>query len=245
MSLAIGQTLTAIGPNLTASFLATGGVAPYVYSVIPGGAGGSIDSSTGLYTAPATVPSNPAQLNDTIQVTDSTSATATTSILVGNPLLLFSDIIQNQLGLDSNHCYLWDQKIFQPTDSGLYVAISVIRCKPFANVNEHASGDSNQYLSMYAVLDIDIISRGPAARDRKEEVLLALNSDYSELQQEANSFSIGRLAAGGQFINLSNIDGSAIPYRYKISVAMQYAYIKSTATPYFDTFENVEVTTEP
>ena len=247
--LALTQTLTAIAVNLTSSFLGTGGTPPYTYAVRAGGAGGTINSSSGLYTAPAQVSSDPTQLYDTIQVTDSLGAIATAQILVGTPLLLFCEILQSELGLAPGRVYLWDQKILQPTDSCLYIAVSVPSCKPFGNTNTpdgSGSGlNSIQVAHMLATLDIDIISRGPDARDRKEEVVLALNSDYARSQQEANSFFIGKLPPGSRFLNLSQVDGAAIPYRYKISVNVQYAVTKTKAVPYFGTFQSVQVATNP
>jgi hypothetical protein len=245
-ALALTRSLSAVAVNLTSSFLGAGGTPPYSYLVLPGGAGGVINSSTGLYTAPAVVSSNPNHLYDTIQVTDSLSATATAQILVGTPLLLFCDIIQSEMALAIGRVYLWDQKIMQPTDSGLYVAVSVPSCKPFANtLQSDGSGsglNSVQAVNMLATVDIDIISRGPDARDRKEEVILALNSVYCQAQQEANSFLIGKLPAGSTFLNLSQVDGAAIPYRYKISVNMQYAVINTKGVPYYDRFGVVQVT---
>lgn len=238
MSLSLAQTYTAVGVNITSSFQAQGGVNPYVYSVVAGGAGGTIDSSTGVYTAPASINTNPARDYDTILVTDALSTTASARILVANPLELVCDIIQNQMGLDSNHVYLWDQKINQPVDGGLYVAVSVATCKPFGN-NISYNGDdfgliSNQSINMMALVDIDIISRGPAARDQKEFVMMALNSVYAEQQQEANAFYISRISSN--FLNLSPIDGAAIPYRFKISLAIQYTVTRSQSVDYFDIF---------
>lgn len=247
MSLTISQSLTAVGPNITSSFLADGGTGPYVYSVLMGGAGGTIDVMTGVYTAPPSVPSNPSLQFDTIQVMDSAANMATAQILVGNSFTLLLDVIQTYMGLPNDHCYMWDQKIFQPTDSNPYVVLSIMSCKPFGNTNySDTSGSgliSQQSINMSANVSIDILSRGPAARDRKEEILLALNSNYALSQQYANSFYIAKLSS--QFTNLSNIDGAAIPYRYSISVAIQYFFIKTNAVPYYDTFSAVTVTTEP
>jgi len=193
------------------------------------------------------VTDTPKQIFDTIQVVDSLGAIASSQIMVGTPLLLFCDIIQKELGLANGRVYLWDQKIMQPTDSGLYVAVSVLSCKPFANTNSFngATGDAIQSVNMYALLQVDIISRGPEARDRKEEVILALESNYAQSQQEGNSFYIGKLPPGSQFVNLSNQDGAAIPYRFNISVALQYFFVKTKAVPYYDDFSAVAVTTEP
>lgn len=226
-----------------------GGVEPYVYSVVPGGAGGTIDPDTGLYQTPLTMNANPKLTTDILKVTDDDGDTATYPILVTNPLGLFCEILQQELGLAAGRVYLWNQKIMQPTDSGLYIAVSVLTCKPFANtVKPDGSGagmDAVQSINMLATVSIDAISRGPEALNRKEEILLALAGLYSQSQQELNSFNIGKLPPGGQFVNLSNIDGEAIPYRFNISVNMQYFVRKVKAVPYYDDFAAVEVTTEP
>lgn len=236
MSLTFLQTLTAVGPNITSSFAAQGGTPPYAYAVQAGGAGGTINSSTGVYTAPSTVPTNPAQQTDTILATDSLGATGTASILVGDALLLFCDVLQNQLGLANGRVYLWDQKIFQPTDAGLYIAVSILSCKPFANTKSYdgSGGGLNavQSVNMSALLQIDAISRDSSARVRKEEILMALESDYAEQQMNANAFFIGKLPTGAQFSNLSAQDGAAIPYRFTISITIQYFTTKTQATGY-------------
>lgn len=235
----LAQTFTAVAPNITSSFLASGGTSPYTYSVKPGGAGGSIDPASGLYTAPPAMGQTPQTLFDTIQVFDSVGGFAQSQILVGLPIFLLCDIIQSQLNLPPGRVYLWDQKILQPTDIGLYVAVSIQSCKPFGQSKQYdGNGNSIQSVNMYMATQIDIISRGPDARDRKEEIIMAVNSDYSALQQSANSFYIAPLPVGQQFVNLSQQDGAAIPYRFNITIAMQYQSTKTTAIPYFDTFTN-------
>lgn len=252
MSLSITQSKTALAAGLKASFLGIGGTPAYVYSVLAGGAGGSIDSGTGLYTAPTIINSDPSKAYDTIQVLDGAAATATSQILVGTPLILFCEILQRELSLDNAHIYLWDQKIFQPKDSDLYIVIGVHDEKVFGNnTGPGMIGDdvdwsvSFQRVNVMAVLDLDLISRGPAARDRKEEVIMALNSVYAEKQQESNSFAIGRIPPGARFQNLSLIDGAAIPYRFRISVNMQYTVTKTKSVDYFDVFDSEEITTNP
>lgn len=247
MALSLTQSATAVAPNITASFYAIGGSTPYMYSVRANGAGGTIDSSTGVYTAPATMSSDPSQASDVIQVRDAAGRTATASILVGNALILLCDILQSQLDLPSDHIYLWDQKIIQPTDSELYVAVSVPICKPFGNNRSYDGSGSGleeeQTVNMMAQVDLDIISRGPAARDEKEFVLMALMSTYAEQQQEANSFYISRIS--NNFINLSNVDGAAIPYRYKISFRMQYSVTNKVPVSYYNVFQSPTVATNP
>lgn len=245
MSLGISQSATAVVPFVTASFLGKNGVEPYAYSVAAGGAGGTIDSVDGRYTAPSNFSTVPARMYDTVIVTDAVLNTRSTRILVGSPLLLFCEIIQRELGLANGRVYLWDQKIEQPKDEGLYVAVSVPSQTAFGSSNRfNADTDkSDQFVAMQAVIDIDVISRGPIARDRSPDIILALNSDYAKYQQDANSFSVNLI--DNRFVNLSEIDGAAIPYRYRVTVKMQYAYIKSKAVDFFDDFSEVVVYTDP
>lgn len=225
----------ALAPNLSTFFLGVAGTPPYTYVVLAGGAGGTILPS-GQYTAPSVTGS------DTIRVTDSLAAFADLSILIGTPLELFCDIIQKELSLTDDQIFLWDQKINIPTDSRLYVAISVVSCKPFGNNNRFNAGDAQQSLNMLAVVGVDILSRGPDARDRKEEIILALNSTYAQQQQELNSFYLGKLSTG--FVNLSEIDGMAIPYRFNISFNMQYIVNVTKPVQYYDDFDSADITTE-
>lgn len=247
MALSLTQSLYAVGPNITSSFLGVGGPKPYSYAVISGGAGGTINSSTGVYTAPAQASSSPKQAYDTIRVTDASSATATAQILVGTPLFLLCDIIQREMNLPDGRVWVWDQKIFQKTDYDLYIGVANPANKVFgSNIVQQSQTVGNtttlnqvQTINMLGMIDIDIRSRGPAARDMKEYVVMALNSTYSEQQQEANSFYIGRIPT--KFLNLSQGDGAAIPYRYNISIQMQYCVQKITPIPFYDSFDGYEV----
>lgn len=239
MSIFLTPNTNAISRGMYTYFTAGGGTAPYVYSMANGGIGGTVNPSTGLYTAPSNLSGV-----DTVEVTDSLSNTAQASIIVGNSLELLCDIIQTEMGLSQGQVYLWDQKFNIPPDERLYVAVSVLSCKPFGNDTKfNGDGTATQSTNFFALVSIDLLSRGPEARDRKEEVVMALNSIYSQSQQEINSFNVGVIPRG--FNNLSMIDGAAIPYRFHIQVGMQYMVRKTKAVPYYDTFSPVAVTVEP
>ncbi len=235
MSLTLTSYTLATSPTSTISFFATGGTSPYAYSVVVGGVGGTINSS-GLYTAPN------AYGEDTVRVTDANGLKVDKIVSVGSALQLVCEIIRREMGLNNNQCYLWDQKFDIPTDYRIYIPVSVLRCKPFGNTNKWDDA-SLQSLNMHATLSVDILSRSIEALNRKEEVLLALNSDYSRQQQAANSFYVAQLST--EFVNLSQVDGAAIPYRFNISVGLQYFFTKVSNVPYYDTFAQPEIETEP
>lgn len=238
----------ALVPGNTTSFQGQGGGEPYAYSVLAGGAGGTINPTTGIYTAPALVNEDPKKAYDTIQCADDLGNVANARVLIGTPLSLLCDIIQTEMDLDDTQVWLWDQKRKIPNDSKLYVTIGVLTAKPFGNsIRYEDAGDAGlnsfQYTNFQATVSIDIQSRGTAARDRKEEVIMALQSVYAQQQQESNGFQLPRVSS--TFVNLSEIDGAAIPYRFNISINMLYAVRKTKAVPYFDTFDEPTVLVEP
>jgi len=255
MSLALTQNKTAIGVNRQVSFLATGGTSPYVYSVNAGGPGGTINSASGLYTAPGTIPVTGTGVNqiDTITVTDNVGATASAQIIVGQALDLLLDILQTVLGLADDHCFFWDQKIFQPTDNGLYLVLSNPDTRVYSNVSEAAGtpvgqggpgwDQVSQWCNVNALIDVNIISRDNSALYRKEEVVLALASSYSETQQEGNGLLIGAVTKGIR--DLSGIDGADIPYRFQFEFQMQYAFQMTKAGEYYNSFDPPAVTVNP
>ena len=247
MALSIAQTKTALGAGLTASFLASGGTPPYSYYVAPGGAGGSIDPSTGLYTAPATLPTAPGLgKNDIVVGNDSLGAAVTTQIAILDPLHLLLEIIKNEMDLDDPHCFLWDQKIFKPGDAGLYILASVPGIKVIGNnIDQGPAGwdQAVQYVSVCAAVDINVVSTDSSALYRQAEVLMALMSQYSEAQQEANSFQVSRIPNG--FKNISEAEGPAIPYRYVATVALTYGVQKVKANEFYDTFQGETLAVNP
>lgn len=231
MTIALLSTYSAIAPGNQASFQAYNGTKPYTYSVAPGGAGGTINARTGIYVAPRVATAS----SDTISVVDSASNTATANITIGNALILVCDIVQKYMNLPNGYVYLWDQKWFEPKDARPWIVVSETSCKPIGNMRNYTSGDGLvqlQSVSMRSVLDINIYSRSAQARDRKEEVLLALNGNYSLQQQEANAFKLGKISAS--FNNISGIDGAAIPYRYAISCYLFYGVVRVSGVDYFD-----------
>lgn len=79
-ALAISPSSKTIAVNNVFTFSATGGVSPYTYSIVSGG--GSINSSTGAYTAPASSGSA------TVRVTDGYGNTSNATVTINNALAI-------------------------------------------------------------------------------------------------------------------------------------------------------------
>ncbi len=225
--------------NSSMVFVASGGTPPYTYSVLPGGAGGSINSSTGLYQS-----SNSFGI-DTIVATDSLLATGQKQVFIRHPIQLFCDVIQKYMGLSSDQIYIYNQKWDIPSDSRLYIAVGVMYSKPFASgkVYDTASGfEETIRVTTQTQLKLDLLSRGMDALFRQDEVVMALKSDYSKRQQGLNGFMICNLP--GQFNDLSGEEGASMLTRFNATANIQFSRIKKNQSEYFDNFSEVQVTTE-
>lgn len=237
------MTLTALtralAPTYNTYVTATGGTPPYVYSIVSGG--GSVNSATGLFTAPNT----PATV--VVKAVDADLEEATVTINVMGAVKLFADVIKTFMGLADDQVYLYNQKFKIPPDDRIYIAIKYPEAKPFANNTKYdgtgAGLVAQQTTHFNATIMVDIMSKSTAALERKEEVVLALTSDYSKRQQQLNAFSIARMSQ--RIVALNELEGDAIPYRFNLSVGLQYAFRKLSATEYFDNFQDVEVQTDP
>ena len=87
---------------------------------------------------------------------------------------------------------------------------------------------------MRETLSIDILSANSEARTRKEEIAMALNSTYSQQQQELYSIKISNLP--NSFIDLSGVEASRRLNRYNISFNVFSWRTKEKSIDYFDTF---------
>jgi hypothetical protein len=231
----------AIGPNRTKTFVASGGTAPYAYVVLPGGPGGTIDPISGIYTPPQGVNGV-----DTIQATDSLAAIGTATVLVGTALHLVADIIQTYMGLANGRAWVYDEKIKEPTDTGLFVVVGVLTDKIMGTrraYEDNGAGGLNEVMSttVSMMATIDIKSRNTSARDRRHEIAMALASTYSQQQQHANGFKVGPLPAAGPQ-DLSQLDGSAVIHWYQHQTRINFSIKKVGAVGVFTNFQNPTVT---
>lgn len=223
ISLNVSTPYITIGKK--AVFNGVGGVEPYSYSILKGS--GSIDSSSGVYTA---VAKNLGEV--TVKVVDANNAIATQKITIVHYLHLIAYIIQSELGLDSDQAYIYNQRIFTPKDDKLYVAVGLENTKPVSASKKFYDGVEYRAVSNFNTVKIDILSKSIEALIRKDEVVASLGSGFSQNVQTANSFKIGRIPS--DVVNLSNVDGTAIPYRFNFRFNVNDLSLFAKDAPYYD-----------
>ena len=205
---------------------ASGGVEPYAFTVLSGGVGGTV-SGDGVYSAPFSKVGM-----DTIQVEDSLGDKATLQVFVGTALHLVADIVRKFMGLGDQYVYIMNQKIVPVTDDKVRIAVSSLAPKSFGTSKGYEGNDEVISTSILLPVDITIYSKTTEAMIRKEEVIAALQSDYSQRQQSFNAFSIGRLPFA--MATIGNVEGASIPFAYNLSFNVKYTSTIKRNTSFFD-----------
>lgn len=144
------------------------------------------------------------------------------------------DIIQKELELDSNNVWIRSQNMTIPLDESLYVIVGCINSNYISSTNHYdsESGNEVQGVTLAEIIQIDILSKSTDALTRRWEVLTALNSFYSQQQQEANNFKIFKQPI--TFINTSSIEGSDNITRFTTQFVCHVCYIKEKMLQSFD-----------
>lgn len=143
-------------------------------------------------------------------------------------------IIQTQMNLTNEQVWIYDQKRNIPPKTNLWVVVRFLTGKPYGNVNRFVDGAEQQTLFMSGIFTIDIFSRDDSALARKEEIPMSFKSNFAQQMQERYAFKVGRIPTS--FVDLSVVEGAAIPYRYSINLQVQYKLELVRSVDYFDHF---------
>jgi hypothetical protein len=160
---------------------------------------------------------------------------------------LVRDIIKTEMNLTDAQITQENQEYKLPVDTEIHLVIGILAEKVFANNKyyenrAHVGYYEIQSLQKMTTFSIDIFSKGMGAVDRKEEIIFALNSYYSENQQTTFAFKIMRLPTG--FTNISEIEGSARINRFNITFNVLNFVIKETKIDDYNTFSYTVITNQ-
>lgn len=172
-----------------------------------------------------------------------------------HPLIAFRQVLVSEMGLSEEQVYFYQQRFKIPPDDRTYVAIGLGNDKIFGSKrSSRSTGDPEDpedpetglvediSVSVQANLQIELIGKNPNLLFSRFDLVAALNSTLAQQMQQHWGFMIARHSKN--FVNLSQLEGSAIPYRFSIQVALQYSTTKSKQIAFYDTFTLDEVLTE-
>lgn len=154
------------------------------------------------------------------------------------------DIIRKEMGLDQQHIWIQAQnRKIPPNSEDLYVVVGLVDFLPissksyFKEVYDSGEGTDTierQILYGRANVQVDIFSRSNEARTRRGEVVMALNSFYSQEVQNSKQFRIFELPSS--FLNLSGLAGGSDINRFTLRFYAMVAEEKDKSSDYYDVF---------
>lgn len=172
-----------------------------------------------------------------------------TALVSREPIKVIADILTSELGLDSDKIILEYQKFDIPPDPDLFIALTYISGKAIGNNNsaEDAGFDREnnnlgmteiQQVAMQHSIQIDLMSFDSSARTRKEEVIMALQSSFSQRLQDVNDMQIARIPS--EFQNTSSLEETKILNRFTMTIIVKSVYTRTKdlggTYPYYDNF---------
>lgn len=165
---------------------------------------------------------------------------------MAEPIKLICNILQRSLNIENGHIWIYNQKRDIPNDFGTYFVVSYTGQHVIGNTRREVNTVNGliEYQSVHNLANfaVDVFSRGSDARDMRDQVIMALNSTYSQMIQEANGFQIARNSFN--VTNTSEIEGVAELNRYTISFNVTYMSEATRNIDYFDTFTKEVITEE-
>lgn len=154
------------------------------------------------------------------------------------------DIVRTEMALDQNHIWVRAQnRKIPPNANELFVVVGAVDFNPVSSKSYYDSVQDKERQVVYgrALVQVDIFSRSTEARLRRAEVLMALNSFYSQEIQNRYQFRIFEIPSS--FINTSSLEGGSDINRFTITISAMCSEVKEKTTAYYDTF-NAEINSD-
>jgi hypothetical protein len=152
---------------------------------------------------------------------------------------ILADIIKNGMSLTDEQIFIYNQDYVIPETSGLFIVLQNLSSNNYSTNNTfipqpegiEGAQESITMLTREEYL-INIISKNDEARQRKEEVILSINSNFSKNKQELYQFKIANLS--NSFLNVSELEGAGIVNRFAINISVLAYYNNTINTDYYD-----------
>lgn len=164
------------------------------------------------------------------------------------PGKIVADIIQSEMELTDGQVMFTNQKIFIPTD-GIFVNVSYVGpAKVIASQNEAIDDGADgllevQSITMLHMIQIDILGFGNEIRTRKEEIVMALRSLFSQTQQDTYQMQIARQP--GMFMDTSFLEETKMITRYTTTIITTSANQKTKQVSDIYTSFRTQLNTDP
>lgn len=153
------------------------------------------------------------------------------------------DILTKEMNLDTDHIWIWSQNRKLPDNAqGLYCTVGVIHSRVVSAksimeesiVEGVASEEEVQEVYEFCDVQIDLMSYDNQARDRRSEMIMALNSFYAREVMEKGQFRIFEIPH--DLVNMSHLFGGSQINVWSVVITCDILSRKKKGTDYYDKF---------
>lgn len=157
------------------------------------------------------------------------------------------EILVCEMCLADDRVNIFNQKFNIPEDNELFINLFEVFSRPYGSTSrsfERVQEDGStafvneQTLCCQQQVRVLLFSANMDAWRRKEEVAMAMGSNYAQQVQEKYGMKFGWIPPAE---NMSELEGTRMLNRFDIDVPVLCTFKKERVIPYYDTF-NVEVT---
>lgn len=156
----------------------------------------------------------------------------------GTTIDLIRNIVMTEMIIPFNRIILYNQDWVLPPDDNLWAIVSFRGSKLYSNNNKTYIDDNDDFVEEQCIttqeqIAVTLMSYNLQALQRKEEVPMSLVSIYSQQVQNRESFKIAPIVS---IVDLSDIEGGKINYRFDILITVLSWYTKTKKVLYYENF---------
>ena len=151
---------------------------------------------------------------------------------------LIAKLIQTQLGIpdDPPRVFTYNTNWDIPSTNDMFVLVSILTDDDFGAGQTYLADPTyglveQQLLERATIYTVDLFSVSTEARDRRQEVLFALQGDAAERLMESKSLRIFRPSP---FVDISAVEASRRLNRWQTQFAVFEGYGCTRRVPYFN-----------
>ena len=118
------------------------------------------------------------------------------------------DILTHELELNPDHIWIWSQNRKLPDNAeGLYCTVGEINSRIVSAKSMYKDEKEVQEIYEFCDVQIDLMSYSNEARDRRSEIIMALNSFYAKESMEKGQYRIYEIPHN--MVNMSHLFGGS------------------------------------
>ena len=156
---------------------------------------------------------------------------------MSSSLDIIKQILDKEMQMPVNRVWAYNQNNDIPTDSKLFIVLHYGKRDVISNNTKYKKTvkglEEVQMTNVREDIMISLLSKNTEARDRAHEVLMAMNSTYSQYLQEKNHIHI---STTGNVFDASFLEGTSRINRFDVKIKLFKSYEKIKSVDYYNKF---------